>query len=75
MIANINLKMLRAKYGKTQSEIARHLGLSLVGYHKKENGLRPWTLEEAKHLSELFGMPIEAIFFEEMVHASGTVAN
>jgi transcriptional regulator with XRE-family HTH domain len=30
----------------TQREIARKLGLSATGYNQKENGKRPFTLEE-----------------------------
>jgi len=68
-MSNTNIKILRAKYRKTQKEIAELLGVSLVGYHKKENGISPFTLEEAKKLSDLFNLPIESIFFGEIVHA------
>lgn len=66
-----NLKMLRAKYNKSQKEIADILGLSLVGYSKKENGINSFNLDEAKKISELFGLPIESIFFDDLVHANG----
>lgn len=74
-MANINIKVLRARYGKSQSEMAELLGLSVVGYHRKENGRNPFTLEEARKISELFGLPIEIIFFTEIVHGSGTADN
>lgn len=45
--------------------IIKELGLStLSAYYKKETGLVPITLEEAKIIANIFKKPIEEIFFE-----------
>ena len=70
-----NLKMLRAKHNKSQQEMSMLLNISLTGYSKKENGRNPFTLEEAKKISEIFKLSIENIFFAELVHVNGTASN
>lgn len=57
------IKNLREFYGFSQKEIAEYLNLSPNGYSMKENGLRKFTLDEAKKLAELFGVSIEELFF------------
>lgn len=57
------IKNLREFYGFSQKEIAEYLNLSTNGYSMKENGLRKFTLDEAKKLAELFGVSIEELFF------------
>lgn len=74
MIVTSNLKMLRAKFGMSQSETAKLLSISTVAYRQKETNKRQFTLDEAKTLSTKFQMPIESIFFDENVHVNGTTA-
>lgn len=58
-----NLKGLRAKRGITQEQMAEVLEITSSTYNRKENGLREFTIEEAKKISEFFGESIEEIFF------------
>ena len=60
---NRTLKGLRVKHGLTQADIALKLGISEVGYRLKENGQNPFSLPEAKFISDLFNASIEEIFF------------
>lgn len=57
------LKALRELHGLTQTDVANILGISLNSYCNRENGKRPFTLYEAKKLSDLFNFSIEEIFF------------
>ncbi|MEN8905736.1 MAG: helix-turn-helix transcriptional regulator [Clostridiales bacterium] len=58
-----NLKILRILSGNTQKDISEILDLSMVQYSKKEKGKAPFSLAEAKKLSEYFNITIEEIFF------------
>lgn len=54
-----DLKILRKEKGETQVQIANMLGLKTASaYCKKENGCVPFSLEEAKILSEHYEKPI-----------------
>ena len=54
-----DLKILRKEKGETQAQIANMLGLKTASaYCKKENGSVPFSLEEAKILSEHYEKPI-----------------
>ena len=64
-IATVNLRILRAKFCKTQKDISELLQLSTVQYAKKENQKAEFTLSEAKKLSNFFNEPIEKIFFTQ----------
>ena len=58
------LKNLRRESEFSQREIGEYLGLSKVSYCKREKGVTPFSLAEAKMISDLFGLPVEKIFFE-----------
>lgn len=56
----------------TQSDMAKHLGISLQSYWSKENKRVPFTDKEKILIKELFSqifedITIDAIFFEEKV--------
>lgn len=72
MINSKNLRVLRVKYDFTQKSIAAKLGISEIAYRQKENNIRPFTLPEAKTISDLYGISIEEIFFTDEVHDNGT---
>lgn len=67
-----NLKMLRAKHSIKQKMLSDLLGITLTSYSSKENGRRPFSLDEAKKISDLFQLSIENIFFNELVHVKET---
>jgi len=62
-----NLKMLRAKFGNTQYELSKLLNLSVAQFSKKEKGLAPFTLVEAKIIADYYNLPIEDVFFRNIV--------
>ncbi|EHY32112.1 MAG: helix-turn-helix transcriptional regulator [Sutterella parvirubra] len=55
----ITLKMLRKDAGLTQVELARLAGTTQSRISDMESGVRPFTAEAAKKLSEYFGVPVE----------------
>lgn len=58
------LRQIREEKGFTCEAMAAFLGLQTKSaYSKKERGRVPFTLQEAKKISEIFGMGIEEIFF------------
>ncbi|MDF2502783.1 helix-turn-helix domain-containing protein [Clostridium sp.] len=61
-----NLKALRELKGINQTKTAKHLGISLHSYCNKENGKSDFSLDEAKKLSELFGLTVDEIFFKPL---------
>lgn len=59
------LRKLRQQKNIKAKDIAEKMGLKTEGaYYKKETGNVPFTLNEGKIISDLFGMPIEDIFFK-----------
>lgn len=59
------LKKLRKEKNIKPVEFAIALGLKTEGaYYKKETGKVPFTLAEGKIVSDIIGLPIEEIFFE-----------
>ena len=63
-----NLRELRLANKIPVTEFLKKLGLSTKSaYYKKETGLVPITLEEAKKIADIFDMPIEEIFFNQKV--------
>lgn len=68
-----NLKILRRKIGVTCDDMAKILGLKTRGaYNKKENGDVPFSLDEAKIISNYFKKTIEEIFYNNEVSYDGT---
>lgn len=56
--------VIRRKEKKlSQVEMSEKLGLTRVGYSLKERGIQRFSLEEAKILSDFFGMSIESLMF------------
>ncbi|MGO2834581.1 MAG: helix-turn-helix transcriptional regulator [Staphylococcus saprophyticus] len=47
----------------SQETVAKKIGVTRVAYSLKEVGKHPFTIDEAKILSELFGMSIENLMF------------
>jgi len=62
------LKAYRQLTGMNQSEFGKTLGISLSNYNSKENGKTPFTLEEAKKISEYFQTTIDEVFFKDDVN-------
>ena len=58
-----NVKRLRLQKKRTQAELANVLGITLSAYGKKENAHLRFSLNEAKKLSDFYGVSIEDIFF------------
>ena len=67
-----NLKALRILKGISQSDTAKYLGISLHSYCNKENCKTNFTLDEAKKLSELFGLTVDEIFFKPIDFKTNT---
>ena len=63
-----NLKMLRVKFGNTQQDMSELLKLSRMQYAKKESGKAKFSLDEAKVLANYFMLPIEDIFFNDILN-------
>ena len=62
------LRQIRKERCITCEEMAGELGLQTKSaYSKKERECVPFTLQEAKKISEIFGMSIEEIFFRNGV--------
>lgn len=51
-----------------QEEMAKILGITTRTYQNKINGITPFTLDEAKTISDFFGKSIEQIFFANDVN-------
>ena len=54
-------KALRAKHGETQEDCAKLIGKSLPTYRNKENGIAPFSIEEAFTLLEHWDEPINKL--------------
>ncbi|NEZ46120.1 helix-turn-helix transcriptional regulator [Clostridium niameyense] len=62
------LKAYRQLKGINQSAMADLIGVSLNTYNFKENGKKQFTLQEAKSISDYFGVTIDEIFFNDSVN-------
>lgn len=56
------LDIRKNKYGMTQEEFAKMIGMPLDTYSKKERGERPFKSDEMFDISEIVGEPIGKIF-------------
>ncbi|WP_434795980.1 helix-turn-helix transcriptional regulator [Staphylococcus equorum] len=66
MIKNVPYPVLvikRKEMKISQIAMSEKLGLTRVGYSLKERGIQRFSLEEAKILSDFFGMSIEDLMF------------
>lgn len=60
------LKQYRKSKYVTGEVLSKLLGLQTISaYHKKENGKVPFTLEEAKKISDFFNKKIDYLFFQD----------
>jgi DNA-binding XRE family transcriptional regulator len=67
------LRQMREERGLTCEQMAYKLGLQTKsGYNKKEKGRTPFTLKEAKIISDAFGQSIDDIFFPREVSRKDT---
>jgi len=70
------LRRIRNERNISALEMAKLLGLkTAAAYYKKENGTINFTLEEAKKVADYLKIPIEEIFFKEIVSNMETVSN
>lgn len=67
-----NLKLLRKMYNLSQADMANRLKIGFNTYRNKENGKTSFTLNEAHKVSKIFKMPIEEIFFGNLVFKRNT---
>ncbi|WP_196601570.1 helix-turn-helix transcriptional regulator [Pectinatus frisingensis] len=63
-----NLRKIRKTKGFTCDDMAKKIGLANKSmYSKRELGRTPFSLEEARKISELFNNSIDVIFFKNKV--------
>ena len=68
MNMKFTVKSVRVGFTKiTQEEAAKHLGISLTAYNRKENGKTKFYADELCKLAKLFGVSIN-IFFDLTCH-------
>lgn len=58
----ITIKAARVNKGLSQQEVAKHLGMSLRAYQRKENGDVRIYADEIVALSVLLGVPVQNFF-------------
>jgi DNA-binding XRE family transcriptional regulator len=62
------LRKIREQHNATCEQLSNLLGFKTRGaYQKKETGNVPFTLDEAKKISDYFQIDIQDIFFENEV--------
>lgn len=67
------IKQLRNRFGYTQEEMAKLLGLKHKShYNQIENGKIAMSLKMAQMIADIFHESIDEIFFEEKVQVSRT---
>ncbi|PWU68291.1 helix-turn-helix transcriptional regulator [Gracilibacillus dipsosauri] len=71
MDVKITPKGLRVSNCLNQEEVAKHLGISLTQYRRKENGKVRFYADEIYKLSKLYDVPVN-IFFTEKVSFGDT---
>lgn len=59
----MNLREAREKAKLTQQEVADNLGISRPTYIAMEKNPDRVSIDEARHLSELFDIPVDSLFF------------
>jgi DNA-binding XRE family transcriptional regulator len=60
---NLNkAKYFRELAGKTQQQVAEHLGLTKSGYALKEQGKRTFTIYEGIQFADFIKQPVKKIF-------------
>ncbi len=73
MAISNKLKAYRNLMGKKQEDIANLLGVGLNTYNFKENGKKPFTLNEAKTIADFFNTTIDDLFFNNTVNFENTL--
>lgn len=66
MVIKLSPRALRVNEERTQAEVAKHLGISLAQYKRKENGHAKWYADEIFSLAELYSVPVTYFFIEEV---------
>jgi Predicted transcriptional regulators len=69
------LKALRARYGYTQKDLAKVIGVDETSYNKRENGKIQFTLKEIKIIKKEFRLSpadVDLIFFNDEVDFKST---
>ena len=59
---HLKLKAYRALNQKSQGDMAKLLGITIVSYNRKENGKDDFTLQQCKKLADCFGLSIDSLF-------------
>lgn len=60
------LYIARREKGDTQRKVAKKLGICPQRYQLKESGKADFRLEECRILSEMYQMPIDQLFSNEI---------
>ena len=60
---SFTVKQARMYAGKTQREMAKHLKINVQTYRKIEVSSKSATIEQAKKISEVTGIPYDEIIF------------
>ena len=63
IVVNNRLRVLRAELGLSQAQLAEGLGVSRQTINVIENGKYDPSLPLALKIGQLFGVPVEEIFF------------
>jgi putative transcriptional regulator len=74
-MVNRKLKSLRVMRNICQKEMSVKLGMAVSTYNLKENGVRQFTVEEAKKIVEILETPFDEIFFKQNVPKKKTNKN
>ncbi|MGG3663180.1 helix-turn-helix transcriptional regulator [Bacillus gobiensis] len=70
------LRKVRMSQGKSQTFMAKKLGYKYTsGYANIEMGRTKPTLEKALHISDILGVDINDLFFEQKLHEKSKNTN
>ena len=58
-----NLRRIRKERGMTCEQMGKVIGIQKSTYSKKEHGKVPFTLTDAEKISNFFKIPVQQIFF------------
>lgn len=72
----LHLRRARKEKGIPAQEMAELLGLQTkAAYYKKETGATKFTLDEARLVADMLGMPIEKVFPQTYDADGGEINN
>jgi putative transcriptional regulator len=69
------LRVLRAEKGWSQAELAERLNIARQSVNAIENGKADPSLPLGMRIARLFGLPVEAVFEDEVLMADGPLAS